>query len=149
MKLVALLDHELSAKDGDHVLKHLESCSECRRELDKLTRLSAELALFESAEARPGFSGRLRQRIKDRQARSVSVFQVWLRRVAIPVGALVIVLAAATLGSRLGLTVYHWRTGGKTTAAELNRTGSVLLDDSPEGPLSRVYSRLYMGGSSG
>jgi predicted anti-sigma-YlaC factor YlaD len=149
MKLVALLDHELSVKDGDRVLKHLESCSECRREMDKLTRLSEELALFENAEVRPGFSSRLKQRIKDRQARPVSVFQAWIRRAAIPAGALVIVLAAATLGSRLGLTVYHWRIGGKNTAAELNHTGSVLLDDPPEGPLSRVYSRLYTGGSRG
>ena len=76
---------------------------------------------------------------------------VWIRRVAIPAGAVACIALTALLGSSLGRTVYARRvrresaTGTTTTS----RAGSVLLDQTPGGPLSRVYDQLLKGGTGG
>jgi anti-sigma factor RsiW len=149
-RLVALLDREIGEQEKALLTSHLESCTDCRGEMARLTRLSTELSLIEDVPVRPYFATRLKQRIADRQAKRASL-PAWLRRVAIPAGVLSAVLLTALIGSSLGRTVYRWRTPADsgTMATTTSYSGSLLLDDSPEGPLGRVYDDLYSGGEGG
>jgi anti-sigma factor RsiW len=69
-RLCAYRDSELPDNQKALISQHLESCADCRLELDKLTRLSNELALLKDVPVRPYFMTRVRQRIADRQAES-------------------------------------------------------------------------------
>jgi anti-sigma factor RsiW len=152
-KLSAFLDGQGSDSDRAGISRHLESCSECRQYADELQRASDEFSLIGDVAVRPYFLTRLKQRIADQESsrRMRWHLPVWIRRVAIPAGAVACIALTALLGSSLGRTVYAWRvqresaTGTTTTS----QAGSVLLDQTPGGPLSRVYDQLLKGGTGG
>lgn len=152
-KLSAFVDGQGSVSDRAGISRHLESCSDCRQYAGELQRVSDDLSLIEDVAVRPYFLTCLRQRIAGQESsrRMRWSVPVWIRRVAIPAGAVACVALTVLLGSSLGRTVYGWRvrcesaTGTTTTSA----AGSVLLDQTPEGPLSRVYDQLLKGGTNG
>ena len=151
-RLVALQDDEVGDSEKARLVSHLESCTGCQQERERLTRLSKELSLVGDIPARPYFATRLKQRIADRQG-SVgrSPLLAWLRRAAIPAGVAATVLITGLVGSSLGRAI----SGGagssdaSPSAASSSYSGSLLMDDSPEGPLGHVYSDFYAGGTNG
>jgi hypothetical protein len=128
-------------------------CSACRQHAEELQQVAKDFSLIEDVAARPYFLTRLKQRIADEKPsrRMRRLLPVWIRRVAIPAGAVACVALTALLGSSLGRTVYDWRVRHEAAAVSgtTNRTGSVLLDPAPKGPLSRVYDELLEGGTDG
>jgi predicted anti-sigma-YlaC factor YlaD len=149
-KLSAFVDSQASASDRVEIDRHLESCSECRQYAGELQGVSEDFSLIEDVAVRPYFLTRLKRRIQDQES-SRWHLPVWIRRVAIPAGAVACIALTALLGSSLGRTVYAWRArresaiGTTTTSA----AGSVLLDQTPGGPLSRAYDQLLKGGTGG
>ena len=151
-KLSAFVDGQGSVSDRAGISRHLESCSNCRQYAGELQCVSDDFSLIEDVAVRPYFLSRLKQRIRDRESsrRMRRYLPVWIRRVAIPAGAVACIALTALLGSSLGRTVYAWRVRREsaTSATTTSQAGSVLLDQTPGGPLSRVYDQLLKGGTS-
>jgi len=149
-RLSAFLDREMSSEDKALISRHLDTCPGCRQELERLTRLSGDLALIEDVEVQPYFMTRLVRRITDREAKHAAPwwFPEWIRRAAIPAAAAAVLILTALTGSYLGKTVYHWKTGGESGAIMrvASHAGSILFDDSLEGASGQSTNQLFIGG---
>ena len=149
-RLSAYLDREVSGEDNTFISRHLDTCPGCRQELERLTRLSGDLALIEDVEVQPYFMTRLGQRIADREAKHAAPWwgPKWIRRWATPAGAVAFIALAALTGSYLGETVYHWKTRSESGAVTkvASYTGSVLFNESPESSLGKFTNQLFEGG---
>jgi predicted anti-sigma-YlaC factor YlaD len=152
-KLSAHLDGQGAAGERAGISRHLESCSACRQYAGELQCVSDDFSLIEDVAARPYFVTRLKQRIRDQESsrRMRWHLPVWIRRVAIPAGAVACIALTVLLGNSLGRMVYAWRVRREsgTDATTTRHAGSVLLDQTPDGPLSRVYDQLLKGGTGG
>lgn len=150
--LSAFLDREVSSEDNALIFRHLDTCPGCRQELERLTRLSDDLALIEDVEVQPYFMTRLRQRIADREAKHAAPwwFSEWIRRAAIPAAAAAVLFLAALTGSYLGKTVYQWkaRRGSEAVMQVANHAGSVLFNESPKSSLGQFTKQLFEGSIS-
>jgi anti-sigma factor RsiW len=152
-KLSAFLDGPGSVSDRAEIGRHLESCSDCRQRAEELQRVADDFSLVEDVAVRSYFLSRLKQRIRDRETsrRMRRHLPTWIRRVAIPAGTVACIVMTALLGGSLGRTMHAWRVRREASAGTTttNPAGSVLLDQTPEGPLSRVYDQLLKGGTGG
>jgi anti-sigma factor RsiW len=152
-KLSAFVDGQGAGGDRAGISRHLESCSDCRQYVGELQRVSDDLSLIEDVAVRPYFLTRVKQRIGDQKSsrRMRWSLPVWIRRVAIPAGAVACIALTALLGSSLGRAMYAWRVRREsaTDNTTTRHAGSVLLDQTPDGPLSRVYDQLLKGGTDG
>lgn len=145
----AFLDGEVSEEEKRQILEHLKSCPDCQRELEALHQLSDSLDSFEEIEPSSYFMIHLKQRIAEREARSLIrfPFMEWTRRVAVPVGATALVIFSLFLGGHLGNAIYQARVESKSRLdmefAELLCVNS--LDGFSSGSLSGVYNYLLTG----
>ena len=148
-RLSAFLDGEVTEEEKQHILEHLKTCPDCQRELEALHQLSGSLDSFEEIEPSPYFMIHLKQRIAEREARSLIrlPFVEWTRHVAVPVGATALVIFFLFLGGHLGNAIYQARAESEsrldTEFAELLCINS--LDDFSSGSLSNVYNDLLTG----
>ena len=149
-RLRAYRDSEVPDDQKALISQHLESCADCRLELDKLTRLSNELALLVDVPVRPYFMTRVRQRIADQQAESFRARRVpaWVRRVAIPAGAIAVVILASQIGGLLGRTMYvqRMRDASLSMTGTAGRSGLDLLDAMSASSLAGVCDSIFPGG---
>ena len=97
--LGAYLDGELSAGEREAFRKHLESCSDCRRELAEQERLWAFLGSFEEAEVSIGLTRRILEGTVGPRRKAGRTRPL---RWAVPVAAAAAVLVAAGVW-------YHFR----------------------------------------
>ena len=138
-RLSAYSDGEAPAPVRAEIVRHLDECPVCRRELERLTDLRAELVRIEDVEVRPYLAIRVKQRIADRKTRRAA--QGWLGRIAIPAGALAVVMLTALGGSYLGRIVSGWRQPASATT----RTSPFV--DPAGGTLISVAGQLFSGSS--
>jgi len=152
-RLSAFLDGQGVEGDRAGIRQHLISCTECRRYAEELEGVSDDFELIGDLDVQPYFLTRVRQRIADQTAseRNRRPILVWIRRVAVPAGITLGVALSALIGSSLGRIIYNWRTAGQTWVGNgtAGRAGSVLLDESPAGPVSRAYDALMSRGTRG
>ncbi|MDO9575597.1 MAG: anti-sigma factor [bacterium] len=148
-RLSAFLDGEVTEEEKQYILEHLKSCPDCQRELEALHQVSDSLDYFEEIEPSPYFMIHLKQRIAEREARSLIrlPFVEWTRRVAVPVGAMALVIFFLLLGGHLGKAIYQTRAESESRLdkefADLLCVNS--LDDFSSGSLNDVYNDLLTG----
>jgi anti-sigma factor RsiW len=126
-RLAAYADGRLSPDEKSLVSVHLDACAECRAELEGLRAVGLELDRIPEVEVKPYFATRVRQRIADRRSGQGSR---WIRRIAVPAGAALVMLFAAAAGTRLGRDLYDRGLSGSTqsTIAASPTSGLDLLD---------------------
>jgi predicted anti-sigma-YlaC factor YlaD len=145
-RLSAFLDGEVTEEEKQQILEHLKFCPDCQKELDELHKLSDSLDSFEEIEPSPYFMIRLKQRIAEREERSLIRFPFveWTRHVAVPVGVTALIIFSLFLGGHLGKAMYQTIAESEsrleTEFADLLCVNS--LDDFNGGSLSDLYSDL-------
>jgi anti-sigma factor RsiW len=151
--LSAFLDGQGVAGERAGIREHLDHCDECRQYAETLQGVSDAFELIRDIDVPPHFLTHIRQRNAEETSPERTRWSVplWIRRVALPAGVAFGIALSALIGTSLGRAVYGWRANGRTGigAASDSYTGSVLLDESPAGPMSRAYDALLSRGGHG
>lgn len=154
MKLSAFLDGEVSEEERAEILKHLRTCSHCRKEIEELSRVSDLLFFLGEVRVSPRFFPCLRRQIGEEESKTRVHFPFtgWIRRfhigrIIVPAGVAASLFLAVLAGSNLGKAIYE--TGMREewqVSEELADVFNVtFLDDYPEGSLGGAYNSLLIG----
>ena len=148
-RLSAFLDGEVDEPERFLIEEHLKSCVNCQKEVEKLSQVSDFLNLVTEVEVTPYFIPRLRQRIKEEEARQVFrlPFYNWAKRFLVPVGIAALFVMAVLGGGYLG----HQLNQRVEKTAQMNEefadiTGSGSFEDFSEGSLVDAYTGLLTEG---
>ncbi|KPJ74000.1 hypothetical protein AMJ52_02345 [candidate division TA06 bacterium DG_78] len=149
-KLSAFLDGEVSEEEKQIILEHLNTCDRCRKEFEALSQVSEVLEVIDEIQVSPFFVTHLKQRITGQKAKSrVHIpFVEWIRRAAVPITAVVLIIISFLVGSNLG-KVLHREHAENMAESETDITsvlGVSSLAEFPEGSLGWAYDNLLIGG---
>ncbi len=102
-RLSAYLDGELDARTSSQIALHLEECSSCKFEFERLQKLNMFLEAEQPLPADPYFLSRLRARLRneDRKMPVVSNAWRWAARALVPVTIAVGLVFGIFLGTHL------------------------------------------------
>jgi len=115
-------DDELPAAEAESLARHVEQCSECRTELERLRAISRWLGAAAEAEAPPDVLSRIRQRIRPRRDRIV--FRIAASMTA--AAAAVLIVCSALLWQR-------WQAAETTTPFDATWATLAVTPSSTEG----------------
>ncbi len=143
-KLSCFLDGEISEKERHYISRHLDSCMNCQKKAENLSKISHSLDLIEEAEASPYFMLKLKQKIKEREEKVIYLplpLLEWIRSILKPVAATALIGTFLLLANYLG------------TYKPLNEKGEfdnffylTFFDNFPEGSLGKIYNYSIEGG---
>jgi anti-sigma factor RsiW len=138
-KLSAYMDSELSKEEKVHIASHIQSCPECARAMQMLSRTWDTLEWLPEADPPSHFFIRLKARMssekKDRKER-------WIERVLLPASAVAVVGIGIFIGSLVGKNgdMINGNMGVEEewiSALDLDR-----FDDIPSASLGNAYIEL-------
>ncbi len=158
-RLEAYLGGELTGKELARMERHLASCAECARAVERARRLRIALGQKATPPVPEGFHARLMARARQRAEQ-----RSWRERIlrpfgwqpAVPAGLRVAAAAAVILALGIGALIGRdmWRgpkaseaQPGQVAEAELVRTYRIdYLAEAPEGSLAGAYVSLVSAG---
>ena len=155
LRLSAFLDGEVSEEERAEILKHLRTCSHCRKEIEELSQASDLLVFLGEVPVSPYFFARLKRQIGEQESKTRVLFRFveWIRRfhferIIIPAGVAACLFVAVLTGRNLGKAIYEtgMRKEWQVSEELADALDMTFLDDYPEGSLGGAYNSLLIGG---
>ncbi len=129
-KIYMHFNDELNSTDTQGLLKHLESCKECREEFDMVGAIQKELGNFDEIELPKGFRENLHRRLEEKStSRKIFKFENYTRvigRLAAAAAAVLVVVVAAKGIDMLNPVINNTQSLSQVSDEALNQKAGTL-----------------------
>jgi predicted anti-sigma-YlaC factor YlaD len=147
-KLSAYADGEVTQEEKNVISEHLQTCIQCRVELEQLLKISQSLNSIKNVNPPPYLIPHLKQKLFNRRAKHGVrwLFTEWIKHTSMPIFATACVILAITAGSTLGKFIYQIEL--ETTEeqkSEMKRfLGVSSFDEVTQGPIFSSFDNLLL-----
>ena len=139
------LDSELSDKESQELLSHLDSCKKCMQEFRSTQEILKSLPVYEIKDELPYFYNKIKKRIMERREKNAVFFPLHLKpAVFAAISFSFIVLGSFLTGAFLGDT--YWTQANNSEPTTVTEAKSTLklgeFESLPDNSVGDLYNKM-------